>query len=46
MLRFVNRVFAVVTRDDLEAGLGQHVVQHMTLGRRIVDDQDFADGHG
>src|ERR1051326_3871953 len=38
-------VVAVIAGDDLVAGLGQHVVQHVPLGRRIVDDQNALDSH-
>ena len=40
-----DRVLAVVARHHLEAGLGQHIVQYVPFGRRIVDDRDLADGH-
>src|SRR4029453_7887478 len=44
-LRLENGIFAVVTRDDLVTGLGQHVVQYMSLRRRVVDDENLADRH-
>src|SRR5262249_38057547 len=45
-LRLEDRVLAVVAGHDLVAGLGQHIVEHVPLGRRIVDDQDALDCHG
>src|SRR6185312_3042937 len=40
-----DRVLAVVARHHLVARLGEEVVQHVALGGRVVDDQDFLDGH-
>ena len=46
LFRLEDRVLAVVARDDVVPGLGEQVVQHVPFRRRIVDDEDFLDGHG
>ncbi len=48
MPRLGDGVLGAVAGDDVVAGFRQQVLQHVTLGGRVVDDEDLPDAahHG